>query len=593
MTTPAGGFRNSQHSLSKKGYIVRLNKIVLRSLLVLSVAMGLAFATGLALSMGLGFDKVVGGTFRNYFGVSAATLLKSPLALWRIHERASGSFKELQYTQEHGGVYSRRYLETVLLPLIVDGKRLSDSYPVPKMGGAITVVGTTVVILDRLGGLYRYDVTTGSFGLLPGIPRLPNNLDAYLVQRPGPPVNLADAPNDDFRARDIIFLSDRSELAAAYDKFDETLGKMRTVVSVIRFDVTTLAAAGGWQEIFASDAFAASEGIASGAGRLAYNGGGDLYVAVGGHDIVYPKVSEDPNTTLGKIIEINLNTNKWRQFTKGHRNQEGLTFLKSGQLFSTEHGPRGGDELNEITEGSDYGWPNVTLGSEYNTYAWDAGTSLVVGSHAGYKAPLFAWVPSIAPTQVIEVTDFDPRWDGDLLVGSLKAASLYRLRLEADRVLYSERIWIGERIRDLAQTNDGTIILWTDDTQLLFITVDRDQLAVKRRTPNIIGTGLINDDCLGCHHFGPTNPTDFAPTLSNLLNRPIASDAFSYSPALRAKQKLGAWTPALLSEFLSDTYKFASGTAMPALRIEPADLDDIVATLVRASDHPTASVPTR
>jgi aldose sugar dehydrogenase len=284
-----------------------------------------------------------------------------------------------------------------------------------------------------------------------------------------------------------------------------------------------------------------------------------------------------------------VTTNAWRQFTKGHRNQEGLTFLRSGQLISTEHGPRGGDELNVITEGSDYGWPNVTLGTEYNTYAWDAGTSPVVGSHAGYKAPLFAWVPSIAPTQVIEVTNFDPRWNGDLLVATLKATSLYRLRLEADRVLYSERIWIGERIRDLAQTSDGTIVLWTDNTQLLFITVDKDQLAINRRTPNIIGNSIINDDCLGCHHFGPTNPSDFAPSLTNLLNRPIASDTFSYSPALGAKQKLGAWTPKLLLEFLSDTDKFASGTTMPALKIEPADLEDIVATLVRASDHPPPS----
>jgi cytochrome c2 len=451
------------------------------------------------------------------------------------------------------------------------------------MGGAITVVGTTVIILDRLGGLYRYDLTTGSFGTLPGVPRLPNNLEAFLVQRPGPPVNLSDAPNDEFRARGITFLSDRKELAVAYDKFDVTLGKIRTVVSVIPFDVTTLTAAGVWQQIFASDAFSYGVGITSGAGMLAYHGDGKLYLTVGDHYIVDAKVSEDPNTTFGKIIEINLTTNKWRQFSKGHRNQEGLTFLKSGQLFSTEHGPRGGDELNDITEGSDYGWPNVTLGTAYDSYDWDPGTSLV-GSHAGYKAPLFAWVPSIATSQLIEVDNFHPRWDGDLLVGSLKASSLYRLRLEAGRVLYSERIWMGQRIRDLTQTNDGTIILWTDDAQLLFVTVDTDQIAAKRRTPDIVGNTIVSDNCLGCHHFGSTNPTDFAPSLSNLLNRPIASDAFSYSPALRAKQKLGTWTPALLSKFLSDPFKFANGTNMLPLNISPADINDIVATLVRASD---------
>ena len=355
------------------------------------------------------------------------------------------------------------------------------------MGGAITIIGGTVIILDRLGGLYRYDLATGSFGLLPGIPPLPNNLQDYLLQRPGQPVNLADAPNDEFRARDIIYLPDRKELAACYDKFDSTIGKIRTVVSLIPFDTATQTAAGAWRQIFASDAFAYGEGITSGAGRLAYREGGRLYLTIGDHYTVNPKVSEDPNTVFGKVIAIELATERWREVSKGHRNQQGLTFLNSGQLLSTEHGPRGGDTLDVITENSDFGWPNVTLGTDYNTYDWPAGTA-PVGRIAGYDIPLFAWVPSIAPTQVIEVSNFDPRWNGDLLIGTLKASSLYRLRLEAGRVLYAERIWIGQRIRDVAQASDGAIVLWTDDTQLLFVTVDKDQLAIKRRTPNIIGT---------------------------------------------------------------------------------------------------------
>jgi cytochrome c2 len=468
--------------------------------------------------------------------------------------------------------------------------RLSDSYAVPKMGGAITVIGTTVIILDRLGNFYRYDLTTGSFGPLPGIPRVPNNLEAYLVHRPGPPVNLADAPNDEFRARDVAYLQDRKELAVAYDKFDETIGEIRTVVSIVPIDATLVANA-AWRQIFASDAFAYNTGITSGAGQLAYRGSGKLYLSIGDHYIVNPKVSEDPATTFGKIIEIDISANTWRIYSKGHRNPEGLAFLKSGQLYSTEHGPRGGDELNVITEGSDYGWPNVTLGTAYGSYDWDVGTS-PVGTHTGYKAPLFAWLPSIAPSELIEVSNFHPRWNGDLLVGSLKAESLYRLRLEADRILYAERIWIGQRVRDIAQANDGTIILWTDDTQILFIKVDADQLAMKRRTPDIVNSTIVAEFCLSCHHFGPTNPADFAPSLSNLFNRPIASDvAFSYSTALRNKQKLGHWTPALLSEFLADPFKFASGTTMLPLRISQADINDIVTLLGKASDISAGPVP--
>jgi cytochrome c2 len=540
--------------------------------------------------VGIAVGRYAGAGFRYYFGVSAGTFFRSPIAYSRVHERSWDSFKALEYTQDHGGVHFHENVETSLLPLEVDGTRLSDSYAVPKMGGAITVIGTTVIILDRLGNFYRYDLTTGSFGLLPGIPRLPNNLEAYLVHRPGSPVNLADAPNDEFRARCVAYLQDRKELAVAYDKFDETLGEIRTVVSLIPIDAA-LAANGTWRQIFASDAFAYNVGISSGAGRLAYRGNGKLFLSIGDHYTVKPKVSDDPSTTFGKIIEIDIVANSWRIYSKGHRNPEGLAFLKSGQLYSTEHGPRGGDELNVITEGSDYGWPNVTLGTAYDSYDWDVGTSLV-GTHTGYKAPLFAWLPSIAPSELIEVSNFQPRWNGDLLVGTLKAESLYRLRLEADRVLYSERIWVGQRVRDIAQADDGTIILWTDDTQILLVKVDTDQLAMKRRTPDIVNSTIVAEYCLSCHHFGPTNPADFAPSLSNLFNRPIASDvAFSYSTALRNKQKLGHWTPALLSAFLADPFKFASGTTMLPVRISQADINDIVALLGKASDASAGPAP--
>lgn len=550
--------------------------------IVLCAGIVASFATGY-------FSTKIPEYVQSRFGVALGTLVKSPLAYWRVQSRGWKSFNGLQYTQDHEGTHFHKYIETILLPLTIDGPRLSDSYPVPKMGGAITVVGKSVIILDRLGGLYRYDLASRSFTKLSGVPQLPNNLGAYLAWRPGPAANLADAPNDDeLRARDIVYLPDRKELAAAYDKFDLALGKLRTVVSTIPFDATTMTAAGPWNDVFYGDGFLHG-GITSGAGRLAYKGEGKLYLTLGDHYVVAPKVSEDDSTTFGKTIELNLNTKTWRQYSKGHRNQEGLTFRRSGELISTEHGPYGGDRLNIIAEGGDYGWPNVTLGTDYNRYDWPPGGASTPGTLGRYKAPLFAWAPSIAPTQVIEVSHFDPRWNGDLVVGALKASSIYRLRLEEGRVIYSERIWIGERIRDIAQTGDGTIVLWTDDSKLLLVAVDQDQLALKRRTPDTVGSSVVNENCLGCHHFGPTDPTQFAPSLSNLLNRPIASDTFSYSPALRAKGGLGNWTPALLTEFLTDPFKFASGANMLPLKLSPTDIQDIVEVLVQASQD--SSVP--
>jgi glucose/arabinose dehydrogenase len=541
----------------------------------------------LALGFVLGLN--LKGTFQSFFGVPFSTFIRAPLAYLRVHERGWDSLRMPQYTQNQGGIHFRRELETTLLPLIVDGGRLTDAYPAPKFGGAIAVVGKTVIILDRLGNFYRYDLASKSFGLLPGVPKVPNNLDAYLAHRPGPPVNLADAVNDYFRARDVIFLPERKQLVAAYDKFDGS--KIRTVVSFIAFDSETLTTTGEWRQIFASDTFNYDVGINSGGGILAYRAD-KLYLTLGDHFTVKPKISEDPASTFGKIIEINLTTNGWRQFSKGHRNQEGLTFLKSGQLLSTEHGPFGGDELNVITEGSDYGWPNATLGTEYHGYDWSAGTT-PVGSHAGYKLPLFAWLPGIATSQLIEIKNFNPRWDGDLLIGTLKATSLYRLRLAGDRVLYSEPIWIGQRIRDLKQADDGTIVLWTDDTQLLTMSVDKDLLMVNRRTPPIVGTSLINNHCVGCHHFGPTNPTDFAPSLTGLLDRPIASDNYNYSPALRAKRRLGKWTPKLLSQFITDPTKFAVGTTMLPVKVTDDEIGSIVDALASASKDSIEPGPAR
>jgi cytochrome c2 len=250
----------------------------------------------------------------------------------------------------------------------------------------------------------------------------------------------------------------------------------------------------------------------------------------------------------------------------------------SGTLLSTEHGPAGGDELNLIVEGANYGWPIVTLGTGYRSYGWQ--DTKVVGKHAGYQAPIFAWVPSIAVTSLLQVKGFDQRWDGDLLVASLKGQSLFRLRLDGTSVLYSEAIWIGQRIRDIAQTQDGTIVLWTDDTELQFVSVDRQRLEHNERNPSVSNT-LVRF-CMYCHHFGSSNPTDFAPSLTNVLGRKIGSDNFRYSAALRNKE--GVWTKDSLYNFISNPDKFATGTTMPNLHLSDDQLDDVLRDLENNTD---------
>src|SRR5262245_37710139 len=125
----------------------------------------LLFVLSLAVcfTLGFAFHKYTADLIRNYLGVSASVLIKSPGAVLRTYNKGWDYFESLQYTSEKEAAYTRRYAETALLPLVIDGKRLSDFYRAPKIGGAITSVGGTIVILDRLGGLYRYDPITSSF----------------------------------------------------------------------------------------------------------------------------------------------------------------------------------------------------------------------------------------------------------------------------------------------------------------------------------------------------------------------------------------------------------------------------------------------
>lgn len=190
-------------------------------------------------------------------------------------------------------------------------------------------------------------------------------------------------------------------------------------------------------------------------------------------------------------------------------------------------------------------------------------------------------MPSIAVSNLIEIQGFDSRWEGDILVGSLKALSLFRLRLDGAKVLYSEPIWIGQRIRDLTELKDGTIALWTDDAQLLFVSVDRDQLSENVR-PASQFSEILNGACMYCHHFGITTEADPAPSLTGVLSRKIASDNFRYSAGLRNLD--GSWSDEKLKRFLVAPDEFANGTSMPNLNLDPHSIDEIVRDL-KNIDH--------
>ena len=170
----------------------------------------------------------------------------------------------------------------------------------------------------------------------------------------------------------------------------------------------------------------------------------------------------------GKVNYIDLKSNEFNVYTLGHRNALGLVMLKGGAMVVSENGPKGGDELNVIKKGMNYGWPYKSYGTGYGSFR-KYSELLPVIKPGVYEDPMYAFVPSVAPSQLIQVIGFDPEWDGDILLGSLKAMTLFHIKISGERVVYSEPIYIGHRIRDLQQDNDKFFLL-TDDNSILQIT---------------------------------------------------------------------------------------------------------------------------
>jgi aldose sugar dehydrogenase len=148
-------------------------------------------------------------------------------------------------------------------------------------------------------------------------------------------------------------------------------------------------------------------------------------------------------------------------WSKGHRNPQGATLRADGQLFTVEHGARGGDEVNNPQPGANYGWPVITYGEDYSGLPIGVGTE-----KAGLEQPLFYWDPSISPSGLdFYEGDLLAGWQGDLLTGGLSGQVLVRLDVEGDTIVGEERLFAGQlgRVRDVKVGPDGAIYLITDE----------------------------------------------------------------------------------------------------------------------------------
>lgn len=316
-------------------------------------------------------------------------------------------------------------------------------------------------------------------------------------------------------------------------------------------------------------------------GRLVYAPDGKLYMTVGdyefdGLDGKMPAYSQIEGTSYGKIWRFDPANWTPELVSMGHRNPQGITALPDGSIWSVEHGPQGGDELNHIELGKNYGWPVVTLGVNYTDVELDDKYwpfNVTQGRHAGFTPPVYSWVPSIAVGNAKYIHDLEPRWDGDLLLSTLNGLSLYRVRLVDGHVLSEEQIKIGSRIRyvEIAQ---GNIYILTDPGLVGIMTPHKmtEVHAEIGDDTRAAASPLARNGCFQCH----SNPT--LPKLSDVFGADIASQRdVGYSDALLKVE--GAWNEEKLGAFLTDPEAFAPGSTMPAPGLSEDAIKDVITAL--------------
>jgi len=200
---------------------------------------------------------------------------------------------------------------------------------------------------------------------------------------------------------------------------------------------------------------------------------GNLFLTMGDHGS-HPREAQNLGNHIGKIVRIDSDgsapddnpfigrpgamTQIW---SYGHRNAQGAALHpQSGKLWTHEHGPRGGDELNIPEAGKNYGWPVIGYGIDYS------GAEIHESTHkAGMEQPIRQWTPVIAPSGMAFYTgDLFAEWKNDLFIGGLASQVLVRLELDGEKVVKEERLLreLGERIRDVRQGPDGALYLLTD-----------------------------------------------------------------------------------------------------------------------------------
>ncbi len=498
-----------------------------------------------------------------------------------------------------------RNINTNLHELQVAAVRISE---VKIDGGSLVDVGDNIVIASPLGQLSYLDARNELHSLNVHVPMNIERLrDDPLYHEPL--FNVAFV-----RTHDLLAIQTGTNTYDLYASFNRFAGRcFEFVVSRIPLEArgSVIRATGPWRDIWTAkpcvrlkDRGTLFVGAQSG-GRMVQASENTILVSVGDHqfDGFYDSqaVSMDAESDLGKLIEVNIRTGASRQFARGLRNPQGLVIARNGRIWETEHGPQGGDEVNLMKDGQNYGWPIVTYGMSYGYPLKNWPFNPKPGRHDGYTRPRFAFVPSIGISNIIEPDPRQfPNWEGTLILCSLRASTLYVLKTEEDDIVYAEPIPLEHyRLRDIASLHDGRLAILADGGTLLFVRNadkyrdDRQHLQVSgltslpqplpeeapppsSTTPVQRGRQYFAGACGNCHSLA--NEVGIGPPLNGIIGRPIAAvSSFGYSAALVDQHKV--WTEQLLASFVNNPKAFSPGTSMPNTGIYVDQAKDIAAFL--------------
>ncbi|SBS33511.1 Soluble aldose sugar dehydrogenase YliI precursor [Marinomonas spartinae] len=355
---------------------------------------------------------------------------------------------------------------SLLLSLQVDAQMVTTSGPlkvkqVTQFNGipwGVTLLSNKEAIVTiKKGKAYRVDLKNGDKQILSGLPKVDNRGQGGLF-------DVAKAPN--FEQSKLLYFTYAKPTPKGATT---TLARAKLVGNKLT----------NWQDIFISDA--ATKTNRHFGGRIAFDDAGHVFFTIGDRGI--RKNAQDLTNDAGSILRLTLdgkvpadnpfiNNSRVRNaiWSYGHRNPQGIFYdTKDQKLWSNEHGPRGGDEINLIRRGANYGWPIVSHGKEYinNNPVGEA------KEKDGIVKPLKVYIPSIAPSSLLRYRGkLFADWDGSFLSTALVLKHLNRIEMkdnnETKETRYLESL--HERLRSMAESKDGALYIGTDSGKLLEVT---------------------------------------------------------------------------------------------------------------------------